>query len=46
MYPPADHIRKGYKRSQCGVENIYYRLNGEIVEIIAIIGKQDINEWL
>lgn len=32
-YQAVDHIREGYRRSVCGVESIYYRLNGELTEI-------------
>ncbi len=46
MYPPVDYIRKGYRRCICGVDSIFYRINGDTVEIMAIIGKQDISEWL
>ena len=42
LYPVSD-IRDGYRRSVCGV---FYRLNGKIVEIMAIIGKQELDEWL
>jgi toxin ParE1/3/4 len=30
----------------CGVDSIYYRIEGETVEIMAIIGRQDLEEWL
>ncbi len=26
LYPVADHIRTGYRRSVCGVHSIYYRV--------------------
>jgi len=46
LYPAVDDIREGYRRSVCGVDSIYYRIEGETVEIIAIIGRQDLEEWL
>ncbi len=46
LYPVVDNIRKGYRRCVCGADSIYYRINGETVEIMAIIGQQDANEWL
>lgn len=47
MYAAVDDIRPGYRRSVCGgVDSIYYRINGDIVEIMAILGQQDIDEWL
>jgi len=39
-------LRKGYRRSMCGKESIYYRINGETVEIMAIIGRQDLETHL
>jgi toxin ParE1/3/4 len=46
-YPAVDHIRKGYRRSVCGVDSIYYRVDDNgIVEIMAILGSQDTDEIL
>tara|TARA_R110002073_G_scaffold68404_2_gene170043 strand:+ start:94 stop:399 length:306 start_codon:yes stop_codon:yes gene_type:complete len=44
MYPSVDHIREGYRRSICGVDSIFYRLNGDTVEIMRILGRQEIWE--
>jgi toxin ParE1/3/4 len=46
QYPSVDHIRNGYRRSVCGADSIYYRLNGNLVEIMRILGQQDVNETL
>lgn len=46
MYPPVDYIREGYRRSKCGVDDIYYRITNDVVEIMAIVGKQEIGERL
>ena len=46
LYPAVDDIREGYRRSVCGVDSIYYRIEGETVEIMAIIGRLDLEEWL
>jgi len=47
LYPTVDEIRFGYRRSICGVDNIYYRISsGNTVEIMAIIGQQDTSKWL
>jgi hypothetical protein len=32
--------------SVCGVDNTYYRVSGKSVEIMAVIGQQDLDEWL
>ena len=42
MYQPVDHIRKGYRRCVCGVDAIYFRLVDNSVEIMTIVGHQDI----
>lgn len=41
LYPAVDHIRQGYRRSVCGVHSIFYRIDGENVEIMRILKKQD-----
>ena len=45
-YPAVDDIRPGYRRSVCGVDSIYYCIDGDHVVIAAIIGHQDIDSWL
>lgn len=37
----VDDIRKGYRRTVCGVDSVYYRIKGDSVEIMAILGRQD-----
>ena len=44
LYQAVDDIRPGYRRSVCGMDNIYYRIDGKTVEIMAIIGQQDLEE--
>lgn len=46
LYPAVDHIRPGYRRCVCGVDSIYYRVEKDVVEIMSIIGRQDIDEIL
>ncbi|WP_404406222.1 type II toxin-antitoxin system RelE/ParE family toxin [Pelagibacterium halotolerans] len=41
MHQAVDEIRAGYRRAICGSESIYYRVVGDRVEIMAIIGRQD-----
>ncbi len=41
QYPAVDHIRNGYRRSVCGAHSIYYRIDGENVEIMRILKNQD-----
>ncbi len=43
FYQSVDHIRIGYRRSVCGVDGIYYRIDSNgTVEIMRILGRQDI----
>ena len=46
QYQAVDDIRQGYRRSVCGVDSIYYRIVDNKVEIMRILGQQDINDWL
>ena len=45
-YPAVNLIREGYRRSVCGRDSIFYRIDGADVEIMAVIGQQDLDEWL
>ncbi len=46
-FESVDYIRKSYKRCVCGSESIYYKIADDgIVEIMAIIGKQDLRNIL
>lgn len=45
-FESIDHIRMGYRRCPCGSDSIYFRVNEKVVEIMAIIGKQDIKNRL
>ncbi len=39
----VDYIKKGYRRCVCGSDSIFFRINNDFVEIMAIIGRQDIS---
>jgi toxin ParE1/3/4 len=41
-FESVDYIKVGYRRCVCGVDSIYYRIEDDIVEIMAIIGRQDL----
>jgi len=45
-FESVDYIKPGYRRCVCGSDSIYYRINNDIVEIMAIIGKQDLKNIL
>ncbi|MFT6167006.1 MAG: toxin ParE1/3/4 [Vicingaceae bacterium] len=42
----VDHIRKDYRRCPCGSNSIYYKISDNYVEIMAIIGRQDLDSKL
>ena len=41
-FESVDYIKAGYRRCPCGSDTIYYRINDKMVEIMAIIGMQDL----
>jgi len=45
-FESVDYIKTGYRRCPCGSETIYYRITGNMVEIMAIVGMQDLNNLL
>jgi toxin ParE1/3/4 len=42
-FEAIDHLKTGYRRCVCGADSIFFRLNNGTVEIMAIIGRQDLN---
>jgi len=45
-FESVDFIKEGYRRCACGSDSIYYKVNNDEVEIMAIIGRQDLNTIL
>lgn len=43
-FESVDYIRSGYRRCVCGVDSIFYRVENDTVEIMAIVGRQDLNQ--
>ena len=41
LFPEAFRFRQGYRYCVCGVDTIFYRINANEIEIMAIIGRQD-----
>lgn len=41
-FESVDYIKPGYRRCPCGSDTIYYRINDNMVEIMAIVGMQDL----
>jgi len=48
-FESVDYIREGYRKCVCGVDTVFFRISTNSVQIIAVIGKQDIdklkNSW-
>ena len=40
-FESVDYIKKGYRRCACGSDSIYYKINDDTVEIMAIVGMQE-----
>lgn len=45
-FESVDFIKKGYRRCVCGSDSIYYKINKDIIEIMTIIGRQDLDGTL
>ncbi|OYU83140.1 MAG: plasmid stabilization protein [Flavobacterium sp. BFFFF2] len=41
LFPEATRFKAGYRYCVCGVDTIFYKINTNQIEIMAIIGKQD-----
>ena len=41
-FESVDFIKEGYRRCPCGSDTIYYRIKDNMVEIMAIVGMQDL----
>ena len=41
MYPAVDHIRSGYRRSVYEKHCIFFVIDGEVLEIRAVVKRQD-----
>ena len=46
LWQAVDHIRAGYRRSVYGSHAIYYRIDGDNVEIMRILGHEDTKKQL
>ena len=45
-FESIDFIKEDYRRCVCGSDSIYYRINHDTVEIMAIVGRQDLNDLM
>lgn len=42
-FESVDFIKPGYRRCVCGADSIFFKTNGNVVEIMTIIGRQDLS---
>jgi len=45
-FESVDFIKEGYRRCVCGSDSIYYRVKNDTVEIMTIVGRQDLDNIL
>ena len=45
-FESVDYIKKGYRRCVCGSDSIYYKINKDTIDIMAIVGRQDLSNIL
>jgi len=45
-FESVEFIEGGYRRCVCGSDSIYFKIDNDIVDIMAIVGKQDVNNML
>lgn len=43
LFEAVDFIKSGYRRCVCGVDTIYFKIHAEEIEIMTIIGRQELN---
>ena len=43
-FEAVDFIKPGYRRCVCGVDSIYFKVKDDLIEIMTIIGRQDLNQ--
>ena len=42
LYPAVDEIRQGYRRSVYAAHAVYYRMAGDTVDIMRVLGREDV----
>ena len=46
LFESVGYIKEGYRRCPCGSDTIYYRITDNKVEIMAIVGMQELKNLL
>ncbi len=45
-FESVDFIKPGYRRCVCGADSIFYRINDQVVEIMTIVGRQELDNTI
>ena len=45
-FESVDFIKNGYRRCVCGSDSIFFKVNENFVDIVTIIGRQDLDNIL
>lgn len=45
-FEAVDFIKVGYRRCVCGSDSIYFKINNKVIDIMTIVGKQEIETLL
>ena len=45
-FESVDYIKKGYRHCVCGSDSIFFKVNQNFVDIMTIIGRQDLDNIL
>ena len=45
-FESVEYIKPGYRRCVCGSDQIYFKIKNDTVEIMAIVGNQDLKNIL
>jgi toxin ParE1/3/4 len=45
-FESVNYIREGYRKCTCGVDTVFFSISNNTIQVMAIIGKQDIEKQL
>ncbi len=45
-FSSVEYIKAGYRRAVCGFDGIYFTVNNSTVEVMAVVGRQDLENLL
>ncbi|MDX2189759.1 MAG: type II toxin-antitoxin system RelE/ParE family toxin [Bacteroidota bacterium] len=45
-FESVDYLKKGYRRCVFGYDSIYFKVTDDVVEIMAVVGRQDLSNTL